>query len=563
MTPVPLPRLSLVPGEFYFRLDGRPSFLFSRNLGGSQEAQYKTFLDWSAAGGSLIVRIPLECLGMGFTANGDINETWALEWERIFDHAAADGIYVLPILGGWIQWNNGSGPSSWASNPMNAANGGPTKDPVDLFRAGSNTQSIYMGWMEKLVKRWQGRSNIAAWEIYSELNMSPATQAAGIDFVNTAAARIRAADPSGRLVTASLADSGTWPDFYTKANIDFVQLHPYPPSGQLDRNIITAVRQSLAGYGRPVLIGESGLSADTPDSSAGAQTIAENAERGVHHAIWAGIVSGAMNGRALWWEDGFGIYFQSLGIPWMQRYRTAELPAANFVRGVDFSGFTPVPTTPSAAVWGAAVGNNLLVLGWFRDAGSEPPGWTIRPLSGQSVSLTPPGSAADWRVDFYDTNTGTNAIGSSSLSRTGSKLTIPLPEFTDDIAFKLTALGGALAATSTTATTDPIAGSWSGTITNTAGTFSTPITLSLQASCEPNSICGTFNASQLSCSGSLQLAEINAGTFVFIETDVRGAVSCTGGGTEYLQLQNDGTLLYQYAPAPGAAKQSSGILQRR
>ena len=94
----------------------------------------------------------------------------------------------------------------------------------------------------------------------------------------------------------------------------------------------------------------------------------------------------------------------------------------------------------SPAIWGAAVGNDSLVLGWFRDAASEPPDWNIQTLSGQSVRLTPPGSAAAWKVDFYDTVNGTTIISSTTASRSGKSLTIKLPDFTDDIAFKLTAL---------------------------------------------------------------------------------------------------------------------------
>ena len=442
-TTIALPRLSLQPGEYYFRLNGQPSLLFSRNLGGGEEDDYYNFLDWSVSGGSRIVRIPLECFGMGFDANGEINEAWAEKWEHVFDHAAADGIYVIPILAGWIQWNNGSGASSWASNPMNAANGGPARDPLEFFQAGSTTQIRYLSWMEKLVKRWKDRPNILAWEIFSEVNMTPTTESDGTAFVNTAAARIRAADPSGRLITASLANSGTWPDFYARANIDFIQTHPYPVSGQLDRDLVMWVHKLLAAYLRPVMIGESGISAATPDSSSGNLIVAKNAEHGIRHAIWAGVVSGAMNARALWWEDGFGIYFRpALGMAWLRQYSTEEQPAANFTSGVDFSGFKPIQSTPSPAIWGAVVGNDSRMLGWFRDAASEPPDWKVQTLSGQSVILNPPGSAATWKVDFYDTTSGTKIIASTQVSRSGNGLMIKLPAFTDDIAFKMTAVAG-------------------------------------------------------------------------------------------------------------------------
>jgi hypothetical protein len=122
----------------------------------------------------------------------------------------------------------------------------------------------------------------------------------------------------------------------------------------------------------------------------------------------------------------------------MQSYKMEELPAVNFVQGVDFSGFKPLTSTSSSGVWGAAVGNETMVLGWYRDAASEPPNWNLRPVvSGQTVTITIPGTAANWKIDFYDTQTGTDIVGSATAVRTGNSITITLPDFTDDIAFKI------------------------------------------------------------------------------------------------------------------------------
>jgi hypothetical protein len=404
------------------------------------------------------------------------------------------------------------------------------------------------------------------------------TEPSGIDFVNTAAALIRAADPT-HPVTASLADTGTWPKFYSETAIDFINTHPYPSLAQLDRSIISVVRNYLSTYKRPVLIGESGLNAATPDSADGKITIAKNASLGIQHAIWAAVVSGAMNGRALYWEDSFGIYFPSLGIPWMQKYETEELPAVNFVSDVDFSGFQPLPSTTSSGVWGAAVGNENMALGWYRDAGSEPPDWPLQPVvSKQSVTVTVPGNASNWKVDFYSTRDGTTILSSVTVSRTGSTVTILLPDFQDDIAFKMTAgmgtgivptlasatgtITGAAPTLASTNRTDPIAGTWSGTITNSAETFSTQVKLSIQAGCQPGKVCGTFSAPQLPCSGNLFLQTMNGETFFFQEQNVSGSASCLSGGIEQLQLMADGTLAYGYLTSPGSAASSTGILKQ-
>jgi len=560
---ISFPSLTLKPGDFYFSVDGQTSFIFSRNIAGYQLVDYETFLDWSRAGGSKFARIQLDSLGMGYTKTGEVDQSWAVQWDQVFDKAQADGIYILPVFSGWFDWNAGSGYSTWKSNPLNQANGGPVKTPAELFQKGSATQAMWMQWMQSLVKRWQGRKNILAWVIFSEVNLaSGVTEPSGIDFVNTAAALIRAADPT-RPVTASQADTGTWPNFYRSTAIDFINIHPYPPSAQLDRHIISGVRDYLSIYKRPVLIGESGLNAATPDNAEGKITVSQNARLGIQHAIWAGVVSGAMNGRALYWEDSFGIYFTSLGIPWMQKYETDELPAVNFVSGVDFSGFHPLASAASSGIWGAAVGNEKMVLGWYRDATSEPPDWPLQPVvSKQAVILTVPSSAASWKMDFYSTKDGTTVLGSVSVVSKGDTLAIALPDFQDDIAFKVTAQVGTVSTPAPAAlSTDVIAGTWNGTITNSAGTFSTPVKLSIQAGCQAGKICGTFSAPQLTCNGDLFLQAIDGGTFLFQEQNVSGSASCKSGGYEQLQLLAGGRLSYEYLTAPGSDASSTGMLK--
>jgi hypothetical protein len=226
----------------------------------------------------------------------------------VFRKAAANGIYVMPTFSAWYDWNDGNGYSTWKSNPFNETNGGPARTSKELFVSDSATQKLWLNWMKTLIERWQGQENIIAWEIFSEVNMVPGTtEPEAVDFVNRAAVLIRNADPFQRPVTASLADFGDWSAFYRSDSVEFINIHPYPLSGKLDSYLISAVRSMLAKYHKPVLIGESGLSFETPDSIPPTLTTAERADLGIKHAIWAGVVSGAMNGRSLWWEDGASI----------------------------------------------------------------------------------------------------------------------------------------------------------------------------------------------------------------------------------------------------------------
>ncbi|HUI89270.1 MAG TPA: hypothetical protein VLX61_11175 [Anaerolineales bacterium] len=200
-------------------MNGKQSFVFSRNVAGDQQVDYNTLLDWSKAGGSRFVRLQLDSLGMGFTSTGGVDANWVVQWDQIFEKAEQNGIYILPVFSVWYDWNTGPGYSTWKSNPLNVVNGGPAQTPAELFQNGSTTQKAWLSWMKDLVKHWQGRKNILAWEIFSEVNLaSGKTEANGMELVNNAASIIRANDSFHRPVTASIAD--------TARGLIFIGTHP-------------------------------------------------------------------------------------------------------------------------------------------------------------------------------------------------------------------------------------------------------------------------------------------------------------------------------------------------
>jgi hypothetical protein len=441
-TPIPLPMLTLQPGNFYFSVDGKQSFIFSRNITGAYDTKFsdfEKFLNYAQAAGDRVVRLQIDNLGLGFSRNGTVDETLARKWDHVFDMASAKGLDIIPVFGVWLWWNPDG---LWKDNPLNIVNDGPAKSLGELFKKDSDTQKLWLGFVQKLAERWQPRKNIVAWEIFSEINLvSGSSNLNALDFVEPAAAVIRGADPQKRPITVSFADVvSMWSSVNQSKAIDFQEVHPYPVDGKLDRYIVNLVGQRIRDFHKPVLIGESGLTGITPDPF----THQPNAHYGIEHAIWASVVSGAMNGRALWDQDSYAIYWNGVSdaekLKFIQDYSQAEVPAANFVKWVDFADFLPLTVNFPAGtkVWGAAVGNEKMVIGWYRDAASEPPNWNLLPVvSKQTVTITVPGTATNWKIEFYNTKTGTDIVSSTTVTRKSNKVTITLPDFSDDIAFKM------------------------------------------------------------------------------------------------------------------------------
>jgi hypothetical protein len=574
-TSIPLPAFSLKPGDFYFSTNNMPGMVYTRNVAVMFYEDFDTLLDWSAAGGTKVIRFGLtNYAGIGgypYTNTGELNVTVVLKWEKLLDNAEKHGIYVLPFFTGWADLNT-TGTSDWANNPINAAKGGPAQKPTDLFREGTAASAAWFKYVTALVTRWQARRNILAWEVLAESNLIQGiTEQQGIAFVEKMAAEIHAAESSPRPITASLGaqEIQAWPNFYKSKAIDITQTHPYPTN--LDRSLVDIAHTYRTRYNKPVLIGESGLNWEKPDVLV---TSAPNAQRGIEHAIWAGVVSGMMNARSLFWEDSYAIYFPTMRSLWLNRYAEAELPAARFTQGVDFSNFEPLGVKYPAGtkIWGAALGNARMAIGWFRDAASEPPSWNLQPsLKGQTVTTTLPGTSQNWQADFYDTKTGDPLGGSVLLTRQGGGVTVPLPDFSDDIAFKLfvndtgaiippKASPPALPDVALTST-DPAAGLWEGTVFGEGTDFMAIAKITVLPGCATGGKCGTSAFDW--CSNDLALKKISGDTLTFSDLQGSASASCAAGGSDTFQLQPDGTVLFRHDAGPAGEETYSGILHRK
>jgi hypothetical protein len=423
------PFLELRPGEQYFHVNGHAVFVLGRNPAAIGPKAFDEHFRHAAGAGERFMRIHFTYSPPGEKA-GEIDAGMLAAWDRILDFAEARGLAVLPVLGVWSNWNDGSHKEHWHQwdrNAFNIACGGPAQLPGELFDD-TPCRRLWLKRLETFVRRWSHRRAIVGWEIFSELDLvTGATEERAVDFAERAAAVIRAADPWKRPVTASQAGVLCWPKLTKSAALDFIEIHPYangPFRGRLDDLILKTVRDRLRQFGKPVLIGESGLDAGPPHSTL---DTAPRAAIGIRHAIWAGVVSGAMNGRALWWQDGYD-QFEKADL--CRDYHEAAATAVAFVRGVDFTNFAPVPCECSPGVKGAVLGNQRLRLAWFRDAKCEPPDWPVMPLSGQYIMMSAPGSI--WEAEFFDPITGKTRINVQD-----GRLRIELGEFQDAVAIRL------------------------------------------------------------------------------------------------------------------------------
>jgi hypothetical protein len=92
-------------------LGNGPQFIFSRNLAAYVPPDYLTLLDWTRRGGSRLVRLNIPGIlmgGTGYNTQGELDEAWAQPWDKVFDAAEANGIYVWVQISGWGCWKTSS-----------------------------------------------------------------------------------------------------------------------------------------------------------------------------------------------------------------------------------------------------------------------------------------------------------------------------------------------------------------------------------------------------------------------------------------------------------------------
>jgi hypothetical protein len=419
------PWFSLPAGSRFFERDGRQAPLLMRNVSAPQPSGFAPFFADARAAGTTLVRLQLtQGFGydtLGIDATGAPLPGWLTAWGTVFDEAERQGLALIPVFAIWGDWNSGEPALGWThfdANPLGAARGGAAATPAELF-ADTPTQRAWLGWLSEVVERNADRPNIVAWEIFSELDLATgATEAGATALVERARAVIREKDPWSRPAFASTSDlplinGQPWRVLWDSPDNDIVAVHPY--AEELDRVAVDRARSVLGLTSKPVLIGESGLSAAEPTGAT--LTSAPNAAVGLTHAIWAELVSGAASARAFYWEDGYSIYYPGSGRPLIDAHKDLERHAAEWLAGKDFRGLSPLTSTTEGALFGVVLGGPERVLGWARNARLLPPEWRAAALGDEELRVTLAPGVPDraWTVELSDAVSGarTQAPGSS------------------------------------------------------------------------------------------------------------------------------------------------------
>lgn len=117
--------------------------------------------------------------------------------------------------------------------------------------------------------------------------------------------------------------------------------------------------------------------------------------------------------------------------------------------------------------------------------------------------------------------------------------------------------------TKETSTAFSLAGNWAGTIRSDDGNFSTDLNLSFATHCRINEVCGTYDAYQLPCAGTLTLISTEENSFVFLETRTEGEEWCSSWYEHITKVSNNSILYGGSKTTSSEDIQSTGLLSKR
>ncbi len=414
---------------------------------------------------------------------GRYSQRAAWRVDRFMDISLANGVQVQLVLNdhgqfsSWVnqRWNSANPANS--SNAYNSLSGGPVPDAnPEQFFSNSAARALFRRRLRYLIARWSAYPNLLAWELFNEVQFagSPSknlqtdavTRAAIIDWHREMADFLKAHDPFRHLVTTSSDESGAYgfSSIWNLPSIDLVQSHHYgqPPETR-DARIRDFVDGAQRAYGKPVIIGETGVKASLQPENhfdpslflsntevPAAERTAANRDHMIagttmRNALWSAALSrsGAMN----WWWGSYiardlarhrqepDFPLNAYLFPPLVSYWGGEDPADPPLHGAALQVFGQIKAYGLQGTTRAFI--------WVRDSreaygtGFGPATFESRKTSGASVSLNglDPGT---YVVSYWSGRENGGLMSQSTASVKNGILDLPLPTFQGDIALKIT-----------------------------------------------------------------------------------------------------------------------------
>lgn len=407
-------------------------------------SRYERWFKSASAGGVNVARVWMASWSVGIewsdTGLGDYTKRLPRAWvlDQIYRIASKYGIYIDLVL-----LNHGafsiSTNAEWYSNAYFKGNGGPIEDPGE-FATNPVARKFWERRLRYIVARWSGEPQHFTWEWWNEVNFTPLSGAVLTDWITWSDSILKKWDPYSSLTTTSWSTAASLQDW---SPVDYAVVHVYDDKDPIKTLGVQyeAMKQVLPN--KPVLVGEMGSGTTTEDP------FTDPTGLHLHNSQWAAMFVGFGAPASYWWWD---IYVDPLGL-WGHTKGLSTL-----VKGINPSTMKQLSIAGIPQTSTLLLQDSSTTLGWIRHndhdrsaksrllleasikalATKKKPQTEFPPPKVKSASIKVPIPVdGTFSAVFLNTLSG-KTIQTSKVSSKSGNVTIKIPAFIGDIAFRLT-----------------------------------------------------------------------------------------------------------------------------
>ncbi len=408
--------------------------------------KYDQWFSKASKAGVNVARIWMASWSLGIewtdTGLGDYSKRLDRAWllDKVFELGAKYNIGINLVFINHGAFSTTTNPE-WYSNPYSVANGGPLSNPGEF----ATSETAWKFWERRvryIVARYAAYPSLFTWEWWNEVNFTPITSTDLTAWIKKSNAILDTWDPYDTMITSSWSSAASLQNW---EGLDYAVTHVYDPSDPIKSLTVQADALRAAVPNKPILVGEMGSGTLTEDPFSDPRGLH------LHNSQWAATFVGFAGPASYWWWD---TYVDPLNL-WPITTGLAQL-----TKNLDVATMTPVRQSCLPLTTCLTLSSEKTTIGWIRhnnfdrsaktqlllDAAIESlktkkPIKTIFPdpvSKGGTVSLVVP-SNGTYSVTFTNTFSG-KVISTSKVTSENQKITVKIPKFTGDIAFRAEAV---------------------------------------------------------------------------------------------------------------------------
>lgn len=435
-----------------FTRDSRPFVPIAYNIAWANRFEeldkYEQWFSKASKAGVNVARVWMASWSLGIewtdTGLGDytrrLDRAWILD--QVFAIAGKYNVGIDLVLINHGAFSISTNPE-WYSNPYNSSNGGPIAGAGEF----ATNEIAWKFWERRLryiVARYSAYPSLFTWEWWNEVNFTPISSTDLSTWIKKSDSVLEQWDPYNTLTTSSWSSAASMQNW---DNLDYAVTHVYDPSDPIKSLMIQADALRTAVPNKPILVGEMGSGTVTEDP------FSDSTGLHLHNSQWAATFLGFAGPASYWWWDiyvdplnlwpittGLSNLTKDLDIATMQQARAYGIPLATclilsdekvtigWIRHNNFDRSAKTQLLLDAAIISLKTKKKIQTV--FPDPISK---------GGNLVVLVP--KAGSYKVSYTNTFTG-RVVSQQNVSTKTTSVTIKVPKFTGDLAFRLEAVLG-------------------------------------------------------------------------------------------------------------------------